>query len=515
MTLTSDDIYTSLLQRNYFPAQRKSYSEIPPLFTTELLTAKVSDRIAKLDQRKFNKKNKGFDYISYTSTRFNLVPRILHIPFPKAYIDLCGSIRDYWDEYLKHICNGHMSAIKPSKHDDGRVIIMDYGHSEEKEHWHVENSFAKKFGFHCDISNFFSSFYTHSIGWAAAGTQTAKQSKGNEWYDKLDKFQRLTTRNETKGVPIGPATSNIITEFILQEIDKCLEADKLFNNGVSHRRYIDDYQGYAANYEQAEDFIRRLQLKLGDFGLHLNHKKTHIYELPNASENTWINEIHSAIPTLNTSFTCTKRFLDYIVMLAKKYPDKNVIKYGLKCILKEVPEESKARNAYSKLLGYALNLAYHYPSVVLTLAVVFNRKNSDLWLTHQLKIEIILAISIKNHRFDAVVWILYLFLLYDHTIKKETAEEIIKTGDCLSILLLHQTSQHKDLVLKFVSEVIAKKIEPCYKLDQQWLLLYQLFLEEHISNPYPESDEAAYKTFKILKENKVSFIRAIDKDISK
>jgi hypothetical protein len=76
MTLTSDDIYTSLLQRNYFPAQRKSYSEIPPLFTTELLTAKVSDRIAKLDQRKFNKKNKGFDYISYTSTRFNWFCRI-------------------------------------------------------------------------------------------------------------------------------------------------------------------------------------------------------------------------------------------------------------------------------------------------------------------------------------------------------------------------------------------------------------------------------------------------------
>ena len=41
------------------------------------------------------------------------------------------------------------------------------------------------------------------------------------------------------------------------------------------------------------------------------------------------------------------------------------------------------------------------------------------------------------------------------------------------------------------------------------------FLEEHISNPYPKSDKAAYETFRILKENKVSFICAVDKDITK
>ena len=215
-SLTADDIFKSLLQKNYFPAQRKAYGEIPPIFTSEGITRDIANEIGGLPTRN----RQGFDYIDFTSTRFDLVPRILQIPFPKGYIDLCACIRDHWD-HIKHICHGQMSAIKPTKHKDGRVIIMDYGDREQKEWWHIEQSFSERFGIHSDITNFFPSVYTHSIGWAAVGHEEAKKSINgtSKWYNELDKRQRLTTRNETKGVPIGPATSNIITEFILQAID--------------------------------------------------------------------------------------------------------------------------------------------------------------------------------------------------------------------------------------------------------------------------------------------------------
>ena len=203
MSLTADEVYTALLRKNYFPAQKGSYEEIPPIFTTEGLTEEVAVSIAALETRK-----KGFDYICYTSTRFDLVPRVFQIPFPKGYIDLCGCIKVNWDT-LKKVCHGRLSAVKPSKHEDGRIIIMDYGDRDEKDYWHIEKSFSEKFGIHSDITNFYSSIYTHSIGWAAVGQETAKNSNGKQWYDKLDRFQRLTTRNETKGIPIGPASSNI------------------------------------------------------------------------------------------------------------------------------------------------------------------------------------------------------------------------------------------------------------------------------------------------------------------
>ena len=529
-SLTADDIFKSLLQKNYFPAQRKAYGEIPPIFTSEGITRDIANEIANLPTRKPD----GFDCINFTSTRFDLVPRILQIPFPKGYIDLCACISKHWD-HIKHICHGQMSAIKPTKHKDGRVIIMDYGDREQKEWWHIEQSFSERFGIHSDITNFFPSVYTHSIGWAAVGPEEAKKSIGDnsKWYNELDQRQRRTTRNETKGVPIGPATSNIITEFILQAIDNQFlrehhcgitpstspegDVSRIGKNpGLFYKRYIDDYQCYAKTREKAEEFVRELRMELSKFGLHLNTKKTHIYELPDTSENSWMGEIQSALPRSKTaSFLDSKRFLDYIVVLAKKYPSKSIIKYGLKCILKTPPKGEEDREEYRKILGYALNLAFHYPAIIPTLSVAFKPENIDLWRSHQWKLAVILEDAVKNHRSDGVSWILYLCLIYKHRISKDTASLIIDTTDCISITLLYLSSQHNDLVEKYANKLIENysSVSPPFELDKQWLLTYQLFFDGKINNPYP-TDDAGYKTFNVLKKNNVTFIRDIHQPVS-
>jgi hypothetical protein len=344
LSISKDDVFTALIQKNYFPAQKKMPGELPPIFTTEGITQQVSDAIKKLETRK----KQGFDCVNYASTRFDLVPRILQIPFPKGYIDLCFCIRDNWDK-ISHISNGSLSAIKPAKHTDGRIIVMDYEDRVERDLWHIENSFAKKFGVHSDISSFYPSIYTHSIGWAVAGQQTAKASNGKQWYDNLDKYQRYTTRNETKGIPIGPATSNIIAEIILQKIDSDFHEK-------TYRRYIDDYQGYFLTREEAEVFVRELRLKLRDYGLLLHPKKTKIYELPYTSDDNWMHEIHQAVPKgYGYSFSKAKQYIDYIIHLQKKYPDKSVIKYGIKCILKSIPKFGKSgREHYSNILKYII-----------------------------------------------------------------------------------------------------------------------------------------------------------------
>jgi hypothetical protein len=532
-SLTADDIFKSLLQKNYFPAQRKAYGEIPPIFTSEGITRDIANEIVELPTRK----PEGFDYIDFTSTRFDLVPRILQVPFPKGYIDLCACISKHW-VHIRQICYGKMSAIKPTKHEDGRVIIMEYDDREQNELWHIEQSFSKKFGIRSDIANFFPSVYTHSIGWAAVGPIVAKKFKDNNiWYNELDKFQRLTTRNETKGVPIGPATSNIVTEFILQAIDNQFLVEFEFggsqttlidqpvengasrddrNRGLIYKRYIDDYQCYAETREDAEIFVRELRMKLSKFGLHLNTKKTHIYELPDTSENSWMGEIQSALPRSKTaSFLDSKRFLDYIVVLAKKYPSKSILKYGLKCILKTPPQGEEDREEYRKILGYALNLAFHYPAIIPTLSVAFKPENIDLWRSHQKKLAVILEDAVKNHRSDGVSWILYLCLIYKHSISKDTASCIIGTEDCISITLLYLSSQHNDLVEEYANKLIENysSVRPPFELDKQWLLTYQLFFDGKINNPY-STDDAGYKTFNVLKKNNVTFIRDIHQPVS-
>ncbi|MFP3360814.1 RNA-directed DNA polymerase, partial [Planococcus sp. SIMBA_143] len=71
-----------------------------------------------------------------------------------------------------------------------------------------------------DIANFYKSIYSHSLPWALIGIAEAKGNRGSShWYNKIDKATRISQRNETKGITIGPATSSILSEIILFPVD--------------------------------------------------------------------------------------------------------------------------------------------------------------------------------------------------------------------------------------------------------------------------------------------------------
>ena len=510
MALDAQRLLSGLLQKNYFPAQRKSFGEIPPIFTTDELTPEIALEINKLPIRP-----RGFDCVTYTATKFDLVPRLLSIPHPKSYIDLCFCIHNNWKE-IQPITYGSMSCIKPADHEDGRIIIMDYEDREEKAEWPIENSFGKRFGVKTDISNCFPSIYSHSIAWAAVGQIEAKKNTKDKtpndpWYNLWDKFQRLTTRNETKGVPIGPATSNVATEFILQKIDQHFEINHWFSDGLMYRRYIDDYECYADSRERAEGFIRELRIELAKYSLTLNAKKTVIYELPDASDDDWLNQIHISIPTIANDFVLATRFVNHAVALSKKYPGKSVLKYATKCLLKTPPKNQNERAKYSKILAALINVAFHHPILIPPLALAFKEENFDLWLTHRIKMLALLKESALNRRSDGVAWVLYYCILFGDEPGQELANKVIETEDCLSILLLYQLKKYTSLVLDFANALIREfgNQEPHYEIDKYWLLLYQLFLDGEISNPYPKSD-SGHQCFEILKAQKVSFLRPIN-----
>lgn len=66
-------------------------------------------------------------------------------------------------------------------------------------------------------------------------------------------------------------------------------------------------------------------------------------------------------------------------------------------------------------------------------------------------------------------------------------------------------------MIEFANKILEefKEHKSCYELDKQWLLLYQLYLDGKIGNPYSKED-AAFKTFEILKKYNVTFIRHIN-----
>lgn len=495
MSLNKKFLLKSLLQYNYFPSQKISKEELPPILNSKNLTPEISEKLIRLQYRK-----KGYDQVEYKLTRYNNVPRPLSIPHPLPYAKLCYSLHDNWED-LEYITQTKNSLIIPKSHKDGRIIIMDYENTKNNIERHVELSFNKKFYVNTDISNFYPSIYSHSIPWALVGFETAKKEHDSKkWFNKIDKYQRLIKRNETNGIPIGPATSNIISELILARIDKTLK-----DEGFVFIRFIDDYTAYFNTYEKAEEFIRRLSEELSKYKLLLNIQKTFIKQLPFPSSSEWIIDLTTRMPDKdNITHTNMIRFLEYALNKQANTPDGSVLKYAIKSIISNVKNEPA-----KLLLLYILNLCIPYPILIPLLDTLFEKINFgsvDLNLMTKQLLNI-LEVHLINKRSDAMTWVLYYLNKLSQSIPKETAEKVIKSEDCIAILSLYLSNQYDDKIVSFCNGLDKNDL---FLLDKYWLLLYQLFFDGKISNPYKDDNDKG-EMFNIFKKEKVNFVGSITK----
>lgn len=498
-------LLSGLIQHNFFPAQKKDEGEIPPIINSVTFTPAIADRLRNIYSRKG-----GYDQIEYRSTRFNNVSRTLSIPHPVPYSKLCYAIRDNWNhfEYINTSINS-LSNLK--SHGDGRVLVIDYENTHMKIERHVSLTFSKRFYVETDILNFFPSIYSHSIPWALVGFGVAKKQRDSKlWFNKVDKCVRAMKRDETNGIPIGPATSNIISEAILVRIDMILK-----DEGFVFIRFVDDYTAYFDTYEEAERFIRRLGEELSKYKLLLNAKKTFIGQLPCPSSSEWILDLTTRIP-MNKSVTSNIiRFLDYAVNKQSINPDGSVIKYAVKTIVRDVDDKS-----VDVVLKYILGLCIKYPILIPVLNVLFDKLGESSEFVYNYQLIRILEEHTINRRSDAMAWMLYYLNKLHQSIPLNVARSIIASSDCISILMLYLSGQYDSEVIEFCNNLDKTDV---FLLDQQWLLLYQLFLDGKIANPY--SDEKAYidllenktdtpqkamqreiEAFNILKANGVSFV---------
>lgn len=467
--------------------QKKERSELPPIFTTERFTSNIAYDLNNIEDRK-----EGYDQIEYRTTRYNNVPRTLSIIHPKPYSQLATILAQNWEE-IEYICKNGVSIVIPKKHKDGRLIIMDYNASWENNRRCIKKSFSKKFTAHADISNFYPSIYTHAIPWAIVGHGAAKKnkSKNDLWYNRVDHFAQATKRKETHGVAVGPATSNILAEIILAKIDKELSGK------YDYVRYIDDYTGFCETHDEAETFIQDLSKYLSSYNLSLNAKKISINKLPTPVMSEWVTLLNFQIPKAdNIRWSQAVYFLDYAIKLGKEF-DGSVVKYAVKAISKKID-----RRDAPQFVEHLFNICQHHPIVIPlvndTLSLVLKKRSID----YHAELNHLLNVSILNSRSDAMSWLLYYLFRYDVAIDNKLLEKIIETNDCISILMLSLLGNYKDFGVEYCQSIIKNK-NP-YDIDKYWLLMYQLFYDGKIGNPYEEQCDK--KTFKRLKEKRVSFL---------
>jgi len=497
MSLSRDFVLKALLQHNYLPTQRKDREELPPIFTSEGFTPDVARKLVALLASSKRKAVGGFDAVEFRMTRFNGVSRMLSLPHPTAHAHLSICIHDNWDKLEYITTNNANSVIRPYEHEDGRIIIMDYEASFVKTTRSLGMEFGNRFRVHTDIATCYPSVYSHSVPWATVGFDHAKTHKPpvhkSEWFNQLDEKVRWNKRNETNGIPIGPATSNIITECILARVDEKLRARFEFV------RFVDDYTAYCETEEEAREFIRLLGEELGRYKFLLNIKKTQIAPLPTPVSEGWLGALSLSLPrSENIGAYDAVNVLNLAVELSKEHPDGSVLKYAVKSLL----GRGLSPMAEWDVLPYVLMLSFHHTVLLPTLKTMLENSIILGLFIYGDQLKRLLDENIRFHRSDGMCWIIYYMNKHGVEISDEQAQAIVRTKDCFALLMLYLSGEadHQAKMVEFTNGLDTADL---YELDQYWLLLYQLFLDGKISNPYGEDE-----TFDILKADGVSFVNA-------
>ena len=503
-----DYMYKGLLGYNYLPMVSQNRDGTPPVFSTEDFTPKIADEM--LGKHKPEDRKKGYDQIEYRVSRFNNLPRLMHIPHPLPYARLCQCIKKYW-ERLKHICENPNSLLKPAKHDDKSVFRSIYNEGNDNikidfrvlafENQSLSDVFSmveltneKFYRMSADISLFFPSIYTHSIPWALVGHSEAKANQGNgrKWYNQLDKYQAQMQRKETKGIPIGPATSTIMSELILFKIDNVLrDKEYIFS------RLGDDYVCYCETEEEGKKFIMHFEQELRKYLLNLNVRKVSFERLPLGFQPEWKIELKNRLPSRNNILKQRElaNFLEYAINLQNYHPTGYALKYAVRSLTQNINESNVV--VYFK---YLISIVLHNPTILPILCQVAKKHHEVI---SDVEFEPILRHFLKFQYSDAICWGLYLMGICGKEISDEIAKLVIETKDCMSMGMLIALNQHKDKVIDFLNHTIDPDSE--YDCDQYWILLHELAPACPKFNYY-----RGVSGLKFLREKNVHFIQPIN-----
>jgi hypothetical protein len=476
-------LYEALTRCNYFPNQRASFGEIPPSIDTRQYTPEVVEALAVLNVNKA-RWGAGYDLVEYKATRFNNVPRILALAHPLAHGYLVKCIHDNWNE-LRAVTENKNSMIKPTfHHEEKRLVVMNYEDPTKKVVRSHNIAFARRFRVSTDIANCFNSIYTHSIPWAILGIQEAKKQKNNRsaWFNKLDENLRKTKRNETQGIPIGSATSNIIVELVLGSIDKVLTGQ-----GYDFYRYIDDYTCYCETESDAQQFLHDLREQLALYKLNLNLQKTKIDSLPAPIEDNWVLVLRGCLPLRLANCPEGEQkltaidaltFINRAIEINKETPDGSVLKYAISIVIPHIDS-----NAPFHLLEPLLNLSWHFPVLLPLLEQLLKRSGMNSQYCEE-QLNTIISENADKNRSDGMSWPLHMLLVDGAVCNEKAAKKVIDSRDCVAITLLLEMQVYNELVVTFANSIVQLKDD--YEKDRYWLLLYQLFYKGLIVDPYED-----------------------------
>jgi hypothetical protein len=213
----------------------------------------------------------------YSHARGGLLRRALSIPNPVNQHALATEIDSNWTALQAQIGGTTLSATRPVLGTTGRAIQAFYARTMGPVS-SAQTRQNRRYILKTDVSLFYQSIYTHSVPWAIHGKPFAKSNRGLAHLgNRIDLLLRSAQEQQTIGVPIGPDTSLVIAEALLQASDRDLL--QLMPDVRGHR-YLDDYELAFRSRTDAENAYHVLGSVLSRYELTLNAQKTRSWNYP-------------------------------------------------------------------------------------------------------------------------------------------------------------------------------------------------------------------------------------------
>ncbi|EGR5123459.1 reverse transcriptase [Vibrio cholerae] len=119
-----------------------------------------------------------------------------------------------------------------------------------------------------DISDFYNQVYVHRLRNAISSLDPNFELVAKS----IEDFLLAINGSPTKGIPVGPASSIIMAEALMIDVDEFIH-----NSGFKHTRYVDDFRIFANSQSDLVNFLERLTKYLFEnHRLHLSSSKTEI-----------------------------------------------------------------------------------------------------------------------------------------------------------------------------------------------------------------------------------------------
>jgi len=324
-----------------------------------------------------------------------------------------------------------------------------------------------------DLSEFYSSIYTHTVPWAIHGKPAAKANRTNALYGNvLDTLLRESQDGQTVGIPIGPDTSLVVAEVVLCAVDKELVSSIPTIRGL---RYMDDFELYYADPTAAEHGLALLQETLLEYELRLNPRKTTVEQAPLGIEPEWVHVFR------NFSFSSKQRtqakdlirYFDALTKYLRENPKDHIVKYALARI-RELPVHNANWNLYQALLANAVTVEPGAVDNYIDILICsHNRGSAPTQQLTESTLNAIVRTSAPLGHHHELVWSLWGILSFRLSIQQEAAEAVSKVDNSL-VALMALDAERNGLVpggldrAKWESRMTQGDL-----YDDQWLLSYE------------------------------------------